>query len=182
MPKAAPDYAGLAIAARQIAEREHRRSTMTDTPTDLDVVSDPSKIDFLRSTTTTRVDRTASAVEPSVSVEHVARFAIEPGAVPDMVHRYGSQTFAPTFLTASWEEGKLRRVRVVGPRRLKSGELAHEGDISHNANSREQEWSGRSLDPKAENLGSYDVPIPQAIADRLRAYETEVATMTGGRK
>ena len=154
---------------------------MTDTPTDLDVVSDPSKIDFLRSTTTTRVDRTASSPEPDVTVEHVARFAIEPGAVPDMTHRYGSQTFAPTFLTATWNEGKLARVRVSGPRRLKSGALQGEGEQRH-ANSREQEFRGRALDPAATGLGSYDIPLPQAIADRLRAYETEVATMTGGRK
>ncbi|QHB37366.1 hypothetical protein I5G58_gp064 [Mycobacterium phage BirdsNest] len=154
---------------------------MTDTPTDLDVVSDPSKIDFLRSTTTTRVERTGSGAEPEISVEHYARFAAEEGVVPDMTHRYGSQTFAPRFITATWVDGKLERVRATGPRRLKSGKLQGEG-INRHAESREQEWRGRSLDPDATGLGSYDVPLPKVIADRLRAYETEVATLTGGRK
>ncbi|URC18166.1 hypothetical protein SEA_ZENTENO07_65 [Mycobacterium phage Zenteno07] len=153
---------------------------MTDTPTDLDVVSDPSKIDFLRSTTTTRVDREADG-DTKVTVEHVARFAAEEGAIPDLTHRYGSQTFAPLFITATYNEGKLTRVRASGPRRLKSGQLQGKGEVAHQ-NSREQEWRGRSLDPKAENLGSYDVALPQAIADRLAAYERDVATLTGGRK
>lgn len=153
---------------------------MTDTPTDLDVVSDPSKIDFLRSTTTTRVDREADG-DTKVTVEHVARFAAEEGAVPDMTHRYGSQTFAPRFITATYTEGKLERVRVSGPRRLKSGKVQGKGE-RHHGESREQEFRGRALDPKAENLGSYDIALPQVIADRLRTYETEVATLTGGRK
>lgn len=141
--------------------------------TDLDT-GPAGRIAFLRSTTTTRMDTEADG-DTATTVEHVARFAAPEGVIPDLVHRYGSQTFAPVFVTATWVDGKLTRVRAVGPRRLKSGALAKHGVENHDANSREQEWAGRALNPAATDLGSYDIPLPGVIADRLVAYTTAVA-------
>jgi hypothetical protein len=151
--------------------------------TEIDLDSgEAGRIAFLRSTTTTRVDRDADG-DTTVRVTHVARFAAPEGVVPDQTHRYGSQTFAPLFITATWTEGKLTEVRAVGPRRLKSGELAKHGEANHDANSREQEYRGDMLDPDADMTryrSSWDIPIPRVIAVRLAAYEVAVATLTGG--
>lgn len=146
---------------------------MTDQPTDLDNGA-AGRIAFLRSTTTTRVNTDADG-DTRINVSHVARFAAPEGVVPDLTHRYGSQTFAPLFITATWEDGKLSEVRATGPRRLKSGALAQHGEANHDANSREQEWRGRSLNPAATDLGTYDTPLPGVIADRLVAYTQAVA-------
>ena len=155
---------------------------MTDQPHDLDVVADTRGIDFLRSTTTTRVDREADG-DVEVHVTHIARFGVELGAIPDLHHRYGSQLFAPRFLTAEWYDGKLRRVAVTGPRRLKSGEIQGKGQRAH-AETRDFEWRDRWLDPTTppdpRNQPGDAVPLPQVIADRLDAYELSVATLTGG--
>lgn len=149
---------------------------MTDQPTNLDVVPDTSGIDFLRSTTTTRVQREADG-DTEVTVEHTARFGVEPGAIPDLTHKYGSQQFRPRWLTATWTEGKLSRVAVSGPRVLKSGKLADKGDINSNANTRDFDWSGRDLE---RGKGYEDTPVPEVITARLAAYELAVATLTGG--
>lgn len=154
---------------------------MTEQPTDLDAGAS-GRITFLRSTTTTRVNRDASG-DTAVTVEHVARFAAPEGVVPDQTHRFGSQTFAPLFITATWIDAKLREVRAVGPRRLKSGELAKHGDTNHDANSREQEYRGDMLlrDPDTgRHHSTWDVPMPNVILDRLEAHELAVATLTGG--
>lgn len=143
------------------------------TTTDLDA-GDSGRIAFLRSTTTTRVNTEADG-DTRISVEHVARFAAPDGLIPDQTHRYGSQQFAPLFLTATWVDGTLREIRATGPRRLKSGKLQDKGE-RHHAESREQEWRGRALDPDATKLSSsYDVPLPRVIADRIAAYELAVA-------
>lgn len=75
----------------------------------------------------------------------------------------------------TWADGTLREIRATGPRRLKSGKLQDKGE-RHHAESREQEWRGRALDPDATKLSSsYDVPLPRVIADRIAAYELAVA-------
>jgi hypothetical protein len=134
------------------------------TPTDLD--GPPSGITFLRSTTSTTVDTDADG-DTTTAVKHTARFAIRPGSVPDLVHHFGSQTFVPMFLTARWNDGKLFNVRVVGPRRLKSGKIAGHGDIDHDVNSREFEWSSYDID---RGTGWNNTPIPDAIIKRLADY------------
>ncbi|QHB37795.1 hypothetical protein I5G63_gp054 [Mycobacterium phage Imvubu] len=147
---------------------------MTDT-TDLDA-GEAGRITFLRSTTTTRVETNASG-DTEISVTHVARFAAPEGVIPDQVHRYGSQPFAPLFVTARWVDGKLDEIKATGPRRLKSGKVQQPGEMRH-AESREQEWRGRSMNPDAtdaELTSSYDVRLPRVIADRLASYEMAVA-------
>ncbi|MBV9869110.1 MAG: hypothetical protein JO214_00565, partial [Frankiaceae bacterium] len=130
-------------------------------------VADARGIDFLRSTTTTRADRTASG-EVSISVEHTARFAIEPGTLPDMTHQYGSQTFRPQFVTVEWHDGKLRRIAVRGQRVLKSGKVQDNGDPA----SRNFDWTGADVE---RGRGYKDTPIPEALLARIKTYETEVA-------
>ncbi|QWY84403.1 hypothetical protein SEA_KNOCKER_61 [Mycobacterium phage Knocker] len=151
-------------------------------PTDLDTTA--GRIAFLRSTTTTRVEREADG-DTSVHVTHTARFAAPEGVVPDQTHRYGSQTFAPRFITGTWTDGKLSEVRITGPRRLKSGKAAESGERNRDANSREQEYRGAMLDPDADMTkyrSTWDVPLPSVVAERLASYENDVATLTGGRK
>lgn len=140
------------------------------TPTDLD-----GGITFLRSTTSTRIDRESDG-SGRTSVEHTARFAIEPGVVPDLTHKYGSQTFRPRWLTATWDDGRLSRIAVTGPRVLKSGKLAGTGDINRNVNTRDFDWSRHDIE---RGHGYEGTPVPTAITERLNAYEVAVSTQTG---
>ncbi|QPX62173.1 hypothetical protein PBI_INDLOVU_58 [Mycobacterium phage Indlovu] len=140
------------------------------TPTDLD-----NGITFLRSTTSTRVDLDADGTERT-SVEHTARFAIEPGAVPDLTHKYGSQQFRPRWLTVTWDDGRLSRIAVTGPRVLKSGKLAGTGDINRNVNTRDFDWSRHDIE---RGKGYEGTVIPTAILERINAYETAVSTIAG---
>ncbi|UXE04433.1 hypothetical protein SEA_FUNSIZED_62 [Mycobacterium phage Funsized] len=144
---------------------------MTDHPTDLDVVRDPRGIEFVRSTTTTRVERSATG-DQATTVEHTARFGVEAGTIPDLTHKYGSQQFRPRWLTATWTEGKLSRIHVSGPRVLKSGKLAGKGDINSNANTRDFDWSGWDIE---RGYGYNQTPVPEVIMAKLSSYATDVA-------
>lgn len=122
-------------------------------------------ITFLRSTTTTRVQRWASSKPPETTVEHVARFAIAPGTLPDMTHQYGVQIFRPEFAVVTYERGRLNLVKVTGRRVLKSGGLSK----SH-AESRETEW-GNVFSREPFNRDRLPAPLSAALA----AYEYGVS-------
>lgn len=129
-------------------------------------------ITFLRSTTTTRIDREADG-DTEVRTEHVARFAVEPGALPDMTHKYGSQTFRPRWLTVLWVEGQLSGIKVSGPRVLKSGKLADKGDINRNVNTRDYEWDAYDLAHPDRG-----VPVPETLMLRITDYGYTFTTGT----
>jgi len=145
------------------------------TAADLDAAeSTDSKITFLRSTTTTRVNREADG-DTSTSVEHVARFAIPAGAVPDMVHQYGSQKFRPQWAQVTWLNGKLHEIAITGQRVLKSGKLSDHG----HASSRNYNWSSWDLENKAKGGRLGGQQVPEELATRIRLYESAVVAFTG---
>lgn len=154
---------------------------MTDqTDTEHEAAARADLITFLRSTTTTRVHREADG-DTEVSVEHTARFAIEPGAVDDLPHKYGKQIFRPLWLTAIWHRGELSRIAVSGPRVLASGKMAEIGEHNRNANTRDFEWSGRY--EIRRGIGYKGQELPAIIVKRLADYEIAVAmTRAGGVK
>lgn len=132
----------------------------------------PDGITFLSSTTTTRTTRAGGDEETTVG--HVARFAVNPGAITDQVHQYGKQVFRPLFMVVTWENGLLVKVRLTGRRVLKSGKLQEHSEQNPNADiSRETIWDtfgGNELDRSR---------LPEPIPERLAAYELAVSTMTG---
>lgn len=137
------------------------------TTTDNDLVP-AREIDWLRSTTTTTVQRTKATMhEPKVRVEHVAMFSIERGYVtPAIKAEYSVQPFLPEFMVATWVDGNLARVALSGKRLLKDGRSGKE--------SRDREWGRFSDDPiNRDNL-------PGKVAEALATYELAVATLTGG--
>jgi hypothetical protein len=129
--------------------------------------ANPSAITFLRSTTTTRVDREADG-EIDVSVTHLARFSIEAGAIPDMTHQYGSQHFRPEWAEVTWNDGELSRIALTGPRVLKSDKLSRAG----HASSRNYEWSSWDLSHPDR---SRKAPVPEALTAAIADYERHVA-------
>lgn len=129
-------------------------------------------ITFLRSTTTTRVDRQADG-DSSTTVEHTANFAVKPGVIPDQHHQYSQgQVFRPLFLAARWVRGQLAEVKVTGRRILKNGSLQKPSEQFPDMDiSREAHWAafgGRELDR---------TQLPEPIPAALAAYEWAV-TMT----
>jgi len=142
------------------------RAAATDTPP-----AAATTIDFLRSTTTTRVFRDSQGNVTETTVDHVARFGVNPGALPDMVHQYGSQLFRPQWAQVTWTDGRLTRIELRGQRVLKSGKLSESG---HNT-SRNYDWSGYDL----ENPSDRRVPPPEALMERIAAYQVAVSTQTG---
>lgn len=144
--------------------------------TGIEPVTDPRAITFLSSTTTTRTDRTAED-GTRTAVDHVARFGIEPGTVPDLPHKYGSQMFRPSFLVVSWHDGQVYSVTVTGPRVLASGKTADMGVHNHNANTREFKWTGYDI---RKNSGYDGHTVAPVILDRIRRYETDVAGFNHG--
>ncbi|AHJ88454.1 hypothetical protein 40BC_054 [Mycobacterium phage 40BC] len=139
---------------------------MTDHPTDLDQVPDQRAITFLRSTTTTITDIQADG-DTDTEVKHVARFAIEPGTVPDQTRRYGTWIFRPSWLEVTWRDGDLAEVRVTGPRVLKAGMSKTQGG--------DAEWRrpyrrfGEEVTPEFVRA---DLPAP--IRDMIELYEKRV--------
>lgn len=126
-------------------------------------------ITFLRSTTTTRVDREADG-DTKTRVEHVARFAVELGTLPDQLHQYGSQVFRPSWAVVVWANGVLTRVRITGPRVLKDGTLSEAG----HASSREYEWTSWSTNRPLDRD-----KLPAPLASRLAEYESAVVEFVG---
>ncbi|AGT12958.1 hypothetical protein KAYACHO_54 [Mycobacterium phage KayaCho] len=139
---------------------------MTDQPTDLDQVPDRRAITFLRSTTTTTTDIESDG-DTDTEVVHVARFAVEPGAVEDMTRRYGTWIFRPNWLQVTWRDGALAEVRVTGPRVLKAGLSSTQGG--------DNEWRrpyrrfGEEVTP---DFVRSELPAP--IADMIALYEKRV--------
>jgi hypothetical protein len=125
-------------------------------------VTGTTDIDWLSSTTTTRVRRTQNN-DPETSIDHVARFGIRPGALPDRAAEFSrTATFRPEFMTARWDDGHLQQVTLSGPQRLKAGGVSDKI-------SRKREWreyGSRHLD-KAQ--------LPDQVAAALTAYEQAVA-------
>ncbi|AOT27274.1 hypothetical protein KNT58_gp57 [Mycobacterium phage Fortunato] len=125
-------------------------------------VTGTTDIDWLSSTTTTRVRRTKRQ-EPQTSVEHVARFGIRPESVPDSPAEFSrTAVFRPEFMQVRWDDGFLKSVTMSGPLRLKNG------GVSEKVN-RKREWreyGSKTLD-KAQ--------LPAQVAAALTAYEQAVA-------
>lgn len=129
---------------------------------------------FLRSTTTTVVDREADG-DTDIDVQHLARFALTPGALPDQLSRYSrTRRFRPSWAEALWREGALEKVWVTGPRVLKDGSLS-----SHDTGRDEWERGYRRDENKVRVAFDRDA-LPAKLADAIAAYETRVATLTGG--
>ena len=125
-------------------------------------VTGTDDIDWLSSTTTTKVRREATT-DPEVDVSHVARFGVRPYSVPDITAEYSrTASFRPEFLVAVWNDGVLQSVTLSGPLRLKSGGVS---DKVH----RKREWReyGRKTLDKAQ--------LPAQVAAALTAYEQAVA-------
>lgn len=119
------------------------------------------KITFLRSTTTTTVDREADG-DTSTEVAHIARFAVEPGAVPDMVPKYSRQTIRPEWLQVGWRDGRLVSVHASGPLVLKDGGTSKKLSRSH-------DWThyGRKDFVRTE--------LPEAVQATIADYEKHIA-------
>lgn len=128
-------------------------------------ITGTTEIDFLRSTTTITVDREADG-DKTTRVEHIARFAVNPGALPDQVQDYGRRrTFRPAWLGVRWSNGKLSGVTLSGKRLLKSGRFSeHMTDRNH--------WSTSQLKDRSV--------LPAAVRDAIAAYETAVAGQDQG--
>lgn len=122
-------------------------------------------ITFLRSTTTTTIDREADG-DTEINVRHLARFAVRDGATGDL---QGTRTnvFEPNWLEVTWEDGKLMRVHTSGPQRLKAGGTSEKVTLHKHWG----RWSYNELD-RSE--------LPEAIAAAITAYETQVAVATSG--
>ena len=118
-------------------------------------VTGTTDIDWLSSTTTTKVRREPTSTH--TDVEHVARFAITPGAVADS----RTAIFQPVFMVARWVDGQLLGVTLSGPLRLKGGGVSEKI-------SRKREWRNWR-----EPLDRTQLPEPVAAA--LLAYEQAVA-------
>lgn len=125
-------------------------------------VTGTTDIDWLSSTTTTKVRREPTSTH--TDVEHVARFAITPGAVADTAAEFGrTATFQPEFLVARWDDGHLQGVTLTGPLRLKNGGVSDKI-------TRKREWRRK--------YGSHHLDkakLPGAVAAALTAYEQAVA-------
>lgn len=119
-------------------------------------VTGTTDIDWLSSTTTTKVRREPTSTH--TDVEHVARFAITPGAVAEFSR---TAIFQPVFMVARWDDGQLLGVTLSGPLRLKGGGVSEKI-------SRKREWRNWR-----EPLDRTQLPEPVAAA--LLAYEQAVA-------
>ncbi len=129
-------------------------------------------IDFLRSTTTTTIDREADG-DTKIRLEHIARFGIEPGTVADQNRRYGTWKFRPSWLEVTWRDGLLVEVRTSGPRVLK--DRLSDKETAHTT------WELRyGRDPETGKPYPFDRSrLPQPIADRIATYEQNVAVVSG---
>lgn len=117
-------------------------------------------ITFLRSTTTTTVDREADG-DVEIRVRHVARFAVRDGAVPDL-QATRTQKFEPNWLEITWEDGELLRAYTSGPQRLKAGGTSEKSTLS-------KHWGRFSYRPLDRS------ELPEAIAAAAADYERHVA-------
>ena len=125
-------------------------------------VTGTADIDWLSSTTTTKVRRERDSTR--TDVEHVARFGITPGAVPDSPAEFSrTAVFQPVFMVARWENGQPLGVTLSGPLRLKNGGVSDKI-------SRKREWRNWR-EPLVRTQ------LPQAVAAALLAYEQAVASV-----
>ncbi|AYP70045.1 hypothetical protein I5G62_gp59 [Mycobacterium phage CRB2] len=127
--------------------------------------TEPRGITFLRSTTKTVVDREADG-DSSTDVHHLARFAVRDGALDDLSADHGRATFEPNWCEVHWENGKLTRVFVSGPQRLKDGKTSEKVTRHHNWG----RWGG-----KFERTD-----LPEAIQQAITYYENRVAVYANG--
>lgn len=124
-------------------------------------VTGTTDIDWLSSTTTTRVRRVPTK-DADVTVEHRAQFGVKPGSVPDAYAEYSrTASFRPEFLVARWDDGHLQGVTLSGPLRLKNGGVSDKI-------TRKREWRNWR-----EPLNR--TQLPQPVAAALLAYEQAVA-------
>lgn len=125
-------------------------------------VAAPTGITFLRSTTTTKVDRERDG-DTRTDVKHLARFAVVPGTVPDLRPWANSKhVFRPEWLEVQWSNGLRDTIRITGPKLLKNGlsKLSSTRDWSY--------WKNRVSDP-----------VPDAVEAAVTAYELAVCTASG---
>lgn len=137
---------------------------------EIEQLAAPGSIVWESSTTTTRVERTSTTTD--TRVEHVARFEVELGTLIDRTARYSVQQFRPDRMTATWADSLLVKVRLVGPRVLKSGLSPHQrkdDTIETNRFMREQSLDRTQLEPA----------IAAAISDYEAALAASRATEAG---
>jgi hypothetical protein len=141
--------------------------------TDQTPITDTRDIDFLRSTTKTIVDREADG-DTTTRVEHLARFGVAPGTVIDMLADYSkTANFEPHWLSVEWVDGRLYRVYLSGPQRLKDGGTSTK-------RTRHRTWNSWGAS-RANAVDKADLPAP--VAEAITAYETAIAVAaSGGRK
>ena len=77
----------------------------TAAPVDLEPITNTRDVDWLRSLTEKRTERTP-LTEAKVSIKHTAYFGIRPGSVLDIAAEYSRTAhFEPSFLYAEWRDG-----------------------------------------------------------------------------
>jgi hypothetical protein len=130
-------------------------------------------IDFLRSTTKTLVDREADG-DGSTRVEHLARFGIKPGSVIDLLADFSkTASFEPQWMTVEWVDGRLYKVYLSGPQRLKDGGTSAKM-------TRHRTWNSWGAS-RSNAVDKGDLPGP--VAEAIATYETAIAVAaSGGRK
>lgn len=146
---------------------------MTDQRTDTEREADEQAararadiIAFLRSTTKTVTNREADG-DTTTRVEHIARFAITPGTLID-IKGTRTSSFSPEWLEVTWSTGgKLVRVHLSGPQRLKAGGTSDKVTLRHDWG----RWSNQGVDRD---------DLPEVIAFRIADYELAVAGQSHG--
>lgn len=129
------------------------------------MMTDASGITFLRSTTTTTVNREAEG-DTKTRVTHIAQFSIKLGTIPDMEGKYSTRVFRPAQLEVEWRNGYLNKVIVSGPRSLKGGLSAHQTG-NYPWRSPYRVGNDHPLFNRAE--------LPDAIAARIAEYEADIS-------
>lgn len=131
---------------------------------EIDPIPDPAAIIWERSVTTTQVDKTP--VDTKTTIKHNAHFTIEPNAMVDVLADFSKTTsFDPRRVSISWEGGKLSRVYLSGPQRLKSGGVSDKA-IRHREWSTWAAYTGRGLERDK---------LPAMLNAAITEYETKLA-------
>lgn len=143
----------------------------TAAPVDLEPITNTRDVDWLRSLTEKRTERTP-LTEAKVSIKHTAYFGIRPGSVLDIAAEYSRTAhFEPSFLYAEWRDGLLAEVQLSGPQRLKSGGTSEK-------QTRRRRWNDGWRDGQRQAVDKSD--LPKVIADALTAYQVAVAVERNG--
>jgi hypothetical protein len=141
----------------------------TDTEREADKQAEASRAElltFLRSTTTTTTHIEQDG-DTSTSVTHLARFAVRDDALDDLKpYDSAHYVFRPAWCEVVWNDGRLDRVLLTGPRILKHGGLS-------------QNTTGRKSWHASYRTGFDREALPSTLARRIHDYERAVSTMTG---